>query len=131
MKAREIKELASALHSEALKFSVEPCTGIDAVKLTSSFVDRNGVVFTLFAYKRPGETRLYLTDGGSILSDLQRSGMEVKLNLLQSLLRSFNLIITQEGSVVEQTDRPQWQRIWSLFQAWAAVDGVVRTWARE
>lgn len=102
-----------------------------AYKFISSFVDRNGQPFVFYAYTMPkSASRIFLSDMGLILRQLQKSGMGVELGLVQSLLRTYELTFTQNGITIDDTSRPMEQRIIALFQAWAAADGVMRTWTR-
>jgi hypothetical protein len=40
-------------------------------------------------------------------------------------------MFTQEGVVIDQSDRSIEERVTALFQAWCAADGVLRTWTRQ
>lgn len=131
MKLNEFKQIANAFYDQsALK--VEHVEEIEdyAVRVTTKFLDRNGLAFRFYAYRRPKAKLLVLTDAGEIAETLKRSGMELQMGLLQSLLRSYGLTLTQEGAVVEMTRRPLGERIAAMFQAWAAADGVMRMWTR-
>ena len=130
MTAKDVKQVQEALGHVLASLKVEKVDLNNAVKFVTAFEDRNGEFFTFYAYTRPGAKTLFLTDAGLILKTLNKSGMGVEMKLLQALLRSYDLIITEEGSVVDLTDRPLWQRVTALFQAWCAADGVLRTWTR-
>jgi hypothetical protein len=130
MNAKDIRQIEGAFQTAlALKANTIGVEG--AIKLQSSVFDRNGDPFVFYAYRRAAAKKLYLTDGGTILKTLQKAGMEVQMKLLQSLMRSYGLIITQDGCVVDESDRVLWKRVLALFQAWSAADGVLRTWARQ
>src|SRR5277367_2896 len=101
MKPSDIKQVADALSRTVLTVKSErvPQLG-EAAKFTTKFKDRNGEPFVFFAYRRPRSKKIYLTDAMAILKTLQKSGLDVQMNLLQTLTRSYGLILTQEGAVV-------------------------------
>ena len=130
MTAKDVKQVREALGRVFATMETEKVDLDNAAKFVTEFQDRNGELFTFYAYTRPGSKQIFLTDAGLILNTLKKSGMGVEMKLLQALLRSYDLIITEEGSVVDLTDRLLWQRVSALFQAWCAADGVLRTWTR-
>jgi hypothetical protein len=84
-----------------------------------------------YAYTRGKRKKIFFTDAGLILKTLQKSGMGLQMGLVQSLLRTYGLMFTQDGVVVDQSDRSIEDRVTALFQAWCAADGVLRTWTRQ
>jgi hypothetical protein len=132
MTSRQAKQVQEAFGHVLKSIQVLEIGGaLDARKFVTSFVDRNDEPFTFYAYTRKGSRKIYLSDNGAILKEMQKSGMGIQLGLVQSLLRTYDLTFTQDGMTVDMTDRPLWQRVTALFQAWAAGDGVVRTWTRS
>lgn len=127
MTAKELKLLRLAWEYTG-RIVVTKLDVIPGVRIESSFKDRNGAPFVSYAYSI--KRKIYLTDGGSIVGTLQKSGMTVEMKLVQAMLRSYGLDLVDNDSVIEQSDRPLNERVAALFQAWAAVDGVMRTWAR-
>jgi hypothetical protein len=127
-----MKQIMEALQTAASKVDAEavPSEG-NVIKITTQFKDRNGSPFAFYAYTRKKQKKIFFTDAGLILSTLQKSGMEVQMGLVQSLLRTYGLIFTQEGSVIDQTNRSIEERVTALFQGWCAADGVLRTWTRQ
>jgi hypothetical protein len=101
MKTQHVKQVREALGHVLNSVTNEKVLSTDqAVKFTTAFSDRNNEPFTFYGYMRPGSKKIFLTDAGLILA------------------------------VVDMSDRPLWERISSLFQAWNAADGVLRTWTR-
>jgi hypothetical protein len=121
-----------ALQNAASKVELEPAPGMgNLIKITTQFRDRNGSPFAFYAYTRGKRKKIFLTDAGLILGTLQKSGMGLQMGLVQSLLRTYGLMFTQDGVVVDQSDRSIEDRVTALFQAWCAADGVLRTWTRQ
>jgi hypothetical protein len=121
-----------ALQNAASKVELEPASGMgNLIKITTQFRDRNGSPFAFYAYTRGKRKKIFLTDAGLILGTLQKSGMGLQMGLVQSLLRTYGLMFTQDGVVVDQSDRSIEDRVTALFQAWCAADGVLRTWTRQ
>ena len=126
VKNKDVEDLRSALH---VYLNVQ--TDGAYLKISAPYYkDRNGENFVFYAYRRPKDTTLYLTDAGLITRTLQKSGLEVNMSAIQVLLRSYQLMVMADGCVVENTKRPLGERVTALFQAWAAADGVMRTWIR-
>jgi hypothetical protein len=120
------------LQNAASKVELEPAPGMgNLIKITTQFRDRNGSPFAFYAYTRGKRKKIFLTDAGLILGTLQKSGMGLQMGLVQSLLRTYGLMFTQDGVVVDQSDRSIEDRVTALFQAWCAADGVLRTWTRQ
>ena len=92
------------------------------------FTDRHHQPFRFYAYTRPKSKKIFLTDAGGMLETLKKSGLGVEMDLLQETLRTFDLVVLEDGQVLEQTDRPLWQRILALVQGLILADGVLRTW---
>ena len=132
MNPQDMKQVMEALQSAASKVEIEavPNEG-NIVKVATQFKDRNGQPFAYFAYTRGKRKKIFLTDAGLILKTLQKSGMGLEMGLIQSLLRTYGLMFTQDGVVVDQSDRSIEDRVTALFQAWCAADGVLRTWTRQ
>jgi len=132
MNPQDMKQVMEALQNAASKVELEPAPGMgNLIKITTQFRDRNGSPFAFYAYTRGKRKKIFLTDAGLILGTLQKSGMGLQMGLVQSLLRTYGLMFTQEGVVIDQSDRSIEQRVTSLFQAWCAADGVLRTWTRQ
>ena len=127
-----MKQVMEALQNAASKVELEPAPGMgNLIKITTQFRDRNGSPFAFYAYTRGKRKKIFLTDAGLILGTLQKSGMGLQMGLVQSLLRTYGLMFTQDGVVVDQSDRSIEDRVTALFQAWCAADGVLRTWTRQ
>jgi len=127
-----MKHVMEALQNAASKVELEPASGMgNLIKITTQFRDRNGSPFAFYAYTRGKRKKIFLTDAGLILGTLQKSGMGLQMGLVQSLLRTYGLMFTQEGVVIDQSDRSIEERVTALFQAWCAADGVLRTWTRQ
>ena len=127
-----MKQVMEALQNAASKVELEPAPGMgNLIKITTQFRDRNGSPFAFYAYTRGKRKKIFLTDAGLILGTLQKSGMGLQMGLVQSLLRTYGLMFTQEGVVIDQSDRSIEERVASLFQAWCAAVGVLRTWTRQ
>jgi len=127
-----MKQVMEALQNAASKVELEPAPGMgNLIKITTQFRDRNGSPFAFYAYTRGKRKKIFLTDVGLILGTLQKSGMGLQMGLVQSLLRTYGLMFTQEGVVIDQSDRSIEERVTDLFQAWCAADGVLRTWTRQ
>jgi len=132
MNPQDMKQVMEALQNAASKVELEPAPGMgNLIKITTQFRDRNGSPFAFYAYTRGKRKKIFLTDAGLILGTLQKSGMGLQMGLVQSLLRTYGLIFTQEGVVIDQSDRSIEERVTALFQAWCAADGVLRTWTRQ
>jgi hypothetical protein len=132
MNPQDMKQVMEALQNAASKVELEPAPGMgNLIKITTQFRDRNGSPFAFYAYTRGKRKKIFLTDAGLILGTLQKSGMGLQMGLVQSLLRTYGLMFTQEGVVIDQSDRSIEERVASLFQAWCAADGVLRTWTRQ
>ena len=132
MNPQDMKQVMEALQNAASKVELEPAPGMgNLIKITTQFRDRNGSLFAFYAYTRGKRKKIFLTDAGLILGTLQKSGMGLQMGLVQSLLRTYGLMFTQEGVVIDQSDRSIEERVASLFQAWCAADGVLRTWTRQ
>lgn len=128
----DMKQVLEALQKAASKVELEPAPDMgNLVKIITQFKDRNGSPFAFYAYTRGKRKKIFLTDAGLILGTLRKSGMEVQMGLVQSLLRTYGLMFTQEGVVIDQSDRSIEERVTALFQAWCAADGVLRTWTRQ
>jgi hypothetical protein len=132
MNPQDMKQVMEALQNAASKVELEPAPGMgNLIKITTQFRDRNGQPFAYFAYTRGKRKKIFLTDAGLILGTLRKSGMGLQMGLVQSLLRTYGLMFTQEGVVIDQSDRSIEERVTALFQAWCAADGVLRTWTRQ
>ena len=132
MNPQDMKQVMEALQNAASKVDLEPAPGMgNLIKITTQFRDRNGSPFAFYAYTRGKRKKIFLTDAGLILGTLQKSGMGLQMGLVQSLLRTYGLMFTQEGVVIDQSDRSIEERVTALFQAWCAADGVLRTWTRQ
>jgi hypothetical protein len=132
MNPQDMKQVMEALQNAASKVELEPAPGMgNLIKITTQFRDRNGSPFAFYAYTRGKRKNIFLTDAGLILGTLQKSGMGLQMGLVQSLLRTYGLMFTQEGVVIDQSDRSIEERVTALFQAWCAADGVLRTWTRQ
>ncbi len=132
MNPQDMKQVMEALQNAASKVELEPAPGMgNLIKITTQFRDRNGSPFAFYAYTRGKRKKIFLTDAGLILGTLQKSGMGLQMGLVQSLLRTYGLMFTQDGVVVDQSDRSVEDRVTALFQAWCAADGVLRTWTRQ
>jgi hypothetical protein len=132
MNPQDMKQVMEALQNAASKVELEPAPGMgNLIKITTQFRDRNGSPFAFYAYTRGKRKKIFLTDAGLILGTLQKSGMGLQMGLVQSLLRTYGLMFTQEGVVIDQSDRSIEERVTDLFQAWCAADGVLRTWTRQ
>jgi len=132
MNPQDMKHVMEALQNAASKVELEPASGMgNLIKITTQFRDRNGSPFAFYAYTRGKRKKIFLTDAGLILGTLQKSGMGLQMGLVQSLLRTYGLMFTQEGVVIDQSDRSIEERVTALFQAWCAADGVLRTWTRQ
>ena len=132
MNPQDMKHVMEALQNAASKVELEPAPGMgNLIKITTQFRDRNGSPFAFYAYTRGKRKKIFLTDAGLILGTLQKSGMGLQMGLVQSLLRTYGLMFTQEGVVIDQSDRSIEERVTALFQAWCAADGVLRTWTRQ
>jgi len=132
MNPQDMKQVMEALQNAASKVELEPAPGMgNLIKITTQFRDRNGSPFAFYAYTRGKRKNIFLTDAGLILGTLRKSGMGLQMGLVQSLLRTYGLMFTQEGVVIDQSDRSIEERVASLFQAWCAADGVLRTWTRQ
>jgi hypothetical protein len=132
MNPQDMKQVMEALQNAASKVELEPAPGMgNLIKITTQFRDRNGSPFAFYAYTRGKRKKIFLTDAGLILGTLQKSGMGLQMGLVQSLLRTYGLMFTQEGVVIDQSDRSIEERVTYLFQAWCAADGVLRTWTRQ
>jgi hypothetical protein len=132
MNPQDMKQVMEALQNAASKVELEPAPGMgNLIKITTQFRDRNGSPFAFYAYTRGKRKKIFLTDAGLILGTLQKSGMGLQMGLVQSLLRTYGLMFTQDGVVVDQSDRSIEDRVTALFQAWCAADGVLRTWTRQ
>jgi hypothetical protein len=132
MNPQDMKQVMEALQNAASKVELEPAPGMgNLIKITTQFRDRNGSPFAFYAYTRGKRKKIFLTDAGLILGTLRKSGMGLQMGLVQSLLRTYGLMFTQEGVVIDQSDRSIEERVASLFQAWCAADGVLRTWTRQ
>ena len=132
MNPQDMKQVMEALQNAASKVELEPAPGMgNLIKITTQFRDRNGSPYAFYAYTRGKRKKIFLTDAGLILGTLQKSGMGLQMGLVQSLLRTYGLMFTQDGVVVDQSDRSIEERVTALFQAWCAADGVLRTWTRQ
>jgi hypothetical protein len=132
MNPQDMKQVMEALQNAASKVELEPAPGMgNLIKITTQFRDRNGSPFAFYAYTRGKRKKIFLTDAGLIMGTLQKSGMGLQMGLVQSLLRTYGLMFTQEGVVIDQSDRSIEERVTALFQAWCAADGVLRTWTRQ
>ncbi len=132
MNPQDMKQVMEALQNAASKVELEPAPGMgNLIKITTQFRDRNGSPFAFYAYTRGKRKKIFLTDAGLILGTLRKSGMGLQMGLVQSLLRTYGLMFTQDGVVVDQSDRSVEDRVTALFQAWCAADGVLRTWTRQ
>lgn len=98
------------------------------VKFALPFVDRNGQVFTFYAYRRAGMKKIFLTDAGAVLQTLQKSGLDVQMNILQRTMKTFGLTVLEDGTILEDSQRPLWQRVMAVFQGLVTADGILRTW---
>jgi hypothetical protein len=125
---QDIKQVREAFGNIVAKMTTHPMEVENAVKFTTFFKDRNAEPFTFFAYRRPKQKKIYLTDLGGIVKTLEKSGTAVQLGLLQKMLNSYGLTFTDHKDVVEMTNRPLGHRVAALFQAWSAADGVLRMW---
>lgn len=128
MTNQDIKQVREAFQIACGKLKVEKTEVNGAVRVITPFRDRNGEQFLFYAYRRSRSKKIYMTDTRLIVETLEKSGMAVKMDLLQKMLQSYGLTLLQTGEVVEMTDRPLGQRVAALFQAWAATDGVLRMW---
>lgn len=129
MTKRDIQQVQKALACAVEKVvGVEVSPGSPAAVFALPFLDRNGEAFRLYAYTVPKSRKIYLTDAGLIFGTLKRSGLGVQQNVLRQLLQTFQVTVLEDGSAVEQTGRPLWQRVASVIQALMTADGVLRTW---
>jgi hypothetical protein len=126
--SQDIKQVREAFQTACGKVKVEKTDLEAAVRVITPFMDRNGQPFLFYAYRRPRKKKIFLTDCGAIVLSLEKSGTDIQMALLQKMLRSYGMTLTQDKSVVEMTDRPLGQRVSAVFQAWAAADGILRMW---
>ena len=129
MNKHDIKQVQDALEQLGRKVVAVPVPDeTRAVRFALPFVDRNGQVFTFYAYQRAGSKKIFLTDAGAILQTLQKSGLGVQMDVLQKMLKTFGLTVLQDGTVLEDSRHPLWQRVMTLFQGLVTADGILRTW---
>ena len=128
MNQHDIKQVQDALVQAMSLATVVPVLKNKAVKCALPFVDRNGQVFAFYAYRRKETPTIYLTDAGAVLQTLRKSGLDVQMDLLQRTMRTFGLTVLEDGTVLEDSDRPLWQRVLALFQGLVTADGILRTW---
>lgn len=129
-KAQLKKDLRDALGVSFGRVKLDTLAMDKAMKVITSVTDRNGNPFSFFAFCARNTRDIYLTDAGSFIRDLEKSGMSLKMTLVQKLINSYGLTLTQEAAIVDTGNRPLPERVMNLFQSWAAVDGVMRMWTR-
>jgi hypothetical protein len=88
--------------------------------------DRNEEAFRVYVYRKG--KKLFLSDAGLITYSLKTPQLDVHMSLIQQLMRTYGLIVLQDGCVLDRRSGPLSRRITSFIQAWAAVDGIVRMW---
>ena len=129
MTNRDIVLLQETVSKQLGSLKLETTPLKESIKFSlPGVLDRNEEPFVFFAYRRPKVKMLYLTDAGLITYSLRKPGLEVNMRLMQQLMQTYGLIVQQDGCVVEQSNRPTGERVVSLFQAWMAVDGIIRMW---
>ena len=129
MTPHDIQQVQMALADAVSKVVAAPVEGEDrAVKFACPCVDRNGQVLTFYAYQRPETEKVFLTDAGAVLHTLHKSGLDVEMTVMQQVMTTFGLTVLEDGTVLEETDRPLWQRVMALFQGLILADGVLRLW---
>jgi len=101
-----------ALQNAASKVELEPAPGMgNLIKITTQFRDRERKSICFLRLHTRKRKKIFLTDAGLILGTLQKSGMGLQLGLVQSLLRTYGLMFTQEGVVIDQSDRSIEERV--------------------
>lgn len=100
-----------------------------AVKATLPFRSIGGKDMYFFISKRNSEKRL------SLLIPVESTGIlavDSTLAILQDVLKTYNLILTQEAVIMEQEIAlPFHKRMGKMAQALIAIDGIRRLWITQ
>ena len=102
------------------------------IQVVTPFLTNTSQPLTFFAY-RGEDNHLYLTDCRHTIDSLNHipivgGGVGVNKKLLQDLIRTYGLILTEGGAIVESSKLPLGKRVMSLVAGRIAVDGLLRLW---
>ena len=96
-------------------------------KIVFPFKDYLGASFKVYLFKWPGDPRFVLSDGGALIKAIKGCGI-ARLNAIQGVLATFQLLLMEDLSVMSTDDRPINKRIMSFIQACCTIDGIIRVW---
>jgi hypothetical protein len=121
------KHEIQTIRQEAQRFMKDMNLSIveDAVKLESSFTNVKGESIYLFISKRRSTKKF------TLLIPVESTGLLAvnnTLSILQKVLQTYGLILTQEAVIMEESKLPLHQRIRNMTQALISIDGIIRLW---
>ncbi len=99
-----------------------------SAKLELPFTNSSGDNLYIFITKRSKARKF------TLLIPVESTGLfatNPTLLLLQPMLKTYNLLLTQEAVIMEESNLPLHQRIRNLTQAVVGIDGVRRLWKAE
>jgi len=128
MTTAEVKKIETALSIFLAKAKAER-TVLDSNiwRITLPIRGYNGEDFRMYIYNPPKSRKIVLTDAGSVIREMSTLGSP-NLGAVQKLLATFGVMLMEDRSIMERSDRPIPIRVMSYFQAWCAVDGMLRIW---
>lgn len=127
MNEREIK----TVKQEAARFSKDifvTVAGSTGVKLELPYYNAALSPLYFFVVKRKGAKKF------SLLLPVESIGVlpvDGTLSILQELLKTYQVLVSQEADIMEENDYPLHTRIKIMTQALVAIDGIRRLWQVE
>lgn len=108
---------------------------VDTVEIITPFLSTDSTFITLYAYRGAGN-KLYLSDCRQVVDSLNHvpivgPNVSVNMKLLQDLLGTYGLTLTQGGAVIETSSLKLGIRVLNLISGRIAVDGLLRLWSQN
>lgn len=126
MNKKEVHTIVQEAQRFMKDVSVSPTEEDDCMKVELTFSDPKSHLLYLFVAKRKKDKRF------TVMMPVGSTGLlatNQTLSLLQPLLKSYGLILTQDAVIVEENiNLALHKRIRNMSQALVAVDGICRLW---
>lgn len=126
MNKKEIRTIDQEAQRFMKDTKLTPTEEDDCVRLDLTFSDPKSQALYLFVSKRKKDKRF------TLMIPVQSTGIIAAtetLALLQPLLKTYGLILTQQAVITEESiNLPLHKRIRNMSQALVAIDGIRRLW---